>query len=368
MRCNRQVWALAILLAAAVAARADDQVFYRDPESGKDAEARGVIEFEAPAGLRIKAKAGPLDVAATHVQAVVYQSDKLAALEFRGPVGKEERALLTGPREAAHRRSLLAEALEGYQDLDARARDDARVHRYLQYRIARVQALQAREDASRIDAAIAALRAYKDNFAAGWEVAPAMKLLAQLLEEKGDPAAASKVYDEMAALPGIGGEARQEAEAQSVRMLVRSGSYAEAEAKLRSLAGSAPRQGPRRALLDICLVQSRMAQGNLQEAEQRLREALQSTTDPVLRGVAYNLLGDYYRAKGQPDEAFWHYLRVDVIYNQDRQEHAKALFHLAKLYATARRDPVRAGECLRRLRGAEFAGTTYQREAGEADK
>src|SRR5262249_25082223 len=150
--------------------------------------------------------------------------------------------------------------------------------RYLQYRIARVLALQAREDPGRSDAAVAALTGYKNNFPDGWEVVPALKLLAQLLEERDDAAGASKVYDELAALPGVPGELRHEAEAQAVRMLVRGGKYAEAETKLRALEGSAPRDGPRRALLDICLVQSRMAQGCFDGAEPRLRAALKATT------------------------------------------------------------------------------------------
>jgi len=48
--------------------------------------------------------------------------------------------------------------------------------------------------------------------------------------------------------------------------------------------------------------------------------------------VAYNSLGDCYRLNGRPKEALWPYLWVDVIYHQDKQEHAKAIAQLAKLF------------------------------------
>ena len=63
-----------------------------------------------------------------------------------------------------------------------------------------------------------------------------------------------------------------------------------------------------------------------------LRCIIAKTTDKDLKALAYNALGDCYRLNSQPKEALWPYLWVDVIYHQDRQEHAKAMAALAKLF------------------------------------
>jgi hypothetical protein len=87
-----------------------------------------------------------------------------------------------------------------------------------------------------------------------------------------------------------------------------------------------------------------------------------------VRAAAHNLLGDYYLAKGQPEPAFWEYLYVDTLYTQDRDEHAKALYHLSTLFDKVKRDPARAKQCSERLKDKQFAGTLYQRRAAGESK
>jgi len=84
-----------------------------------------------------------------------------------------------------------------------------------------------------------------------------------------------------------------------------------------------------------------------------------------VRAAAHNGLGDYYREKGQVEEAFWHYLRVDVLYSQDLEEQARALYWLSKLYEKKAfegraGDPERAKNCRDRLLDARFAKTEFQ--------
>ncbi len=84
--------------------------------------------------------------------------------------------------------------------------------------------------------------------------------------------------------------------------------------------------------------------------------------------MAYNLLGDYYSRKGQAEEAFWNYLRVDAMYNEDIEEQAKALYRLTTLFDKVKKDPIRGKEYADRLQGTRFAGTTYQKLAKPAEK
>jgi tetratricopeptide (TPR) repeat protein len=243
--------------------------------------------------------------------------------------------------------------------------DEANAHRFVQYKICEILFLIAREEPAQADPATAALTAYKGRFASGWEIVPALKMLGQLLEEKGDTQAASQAYAELSALPDVPKKVKQEGDMLAVRVLLRGGQYADAEKRLKELQLDLPPNDPQRTYADVCLVQAQLAQGNLDQIEPRLQAALKATSDPAVRAVAHNLLGDYYRVKGQLDPAFWNYLRVDVLYNQDREETAKALYHLSKLFDKAKKDLGRAEDCLRRLKGPEFAGTAFQRKANE---
>jgi hypothetical protein len=349
------------------AAWAEDQVFRRDA-AGKETDVRGVIEAESPAGIRIKTREGVQEVPARDVRAVVYKSDRLATLEVRRPWGRESQALTTAPDEVARRRTLLEEALQLYRDLEVRSREETALHRYFVYKIAQVQALLARDDPSRLDAAAAALAACKNDLAGGWEVVPAMRLLAEILAQQGKPEAAAKAYDELAGVLGVPDELRQESRVQAVRMLLRGRKYAEAEPRLKALQAELPKQGPQRAFLDVCLVQGRMARNDLDGAEPLLQGALKTSADPDVRAAAHNLLGEYCLRKARPEEAFWHFLRVDALYEQDREEHARALYHLARLFDKVKSDPARADACHKRLLGPEFAGTAYRQLEEEGKK
>jgi hypothetical protein len=348
----------------------DDRVTYHDPAMNKEVEILGTIEEETPAGIKLKTKMGTKIIPALDVRSVIYQSTlggKVTALEFRQPLGKELRAQQPG-QKPAERLKLLDEAITGYKAVDAQVKDEANAHRYLQYRLAAVQAMLARDDPTRLDAAIAGLTSFKTDFGTGWEIAPALKLLANLLEEKGDTEGASKIYEELASVPGVPQEIKQESELLTIRLLLRSRKFADAENKVKALKASLPKDAAQQPFLDICLVQSQMAQGNVAQAEAQLLGVLKTATDGAQRGVAHNLLGDYWLKKDKPEEAFWHYLQVDVLYNQDREEHSKALYQLTKLFDKVKNDRARAEECRKRLLGADFTGTSYQRLAADEKK
>ncbi len=269
MKRVRYPAALLVLAGAAMLAWAEDQITYLDPATRKEVTVKGVIDKEDPGGIRIKTTMAKKeiikDIPATDVRSVNYGSKKVTALEFSQPQGKEARALQPGTR-AANRTALLDEALRAYKDLDTQVRDEPNAHRYLQWKIAEVLAHQAKDDPAKLDAAVAALTAYKNDFSTGWEVVPCLKLLAQVLEDKGDAAGASQAYADLAALPDLPRELKQESEILGVRLLLRVRKFAQAEAKLKALQAGLARNDPQRAFVDVCLVQSQMAQGNLTQA------------------------------------------------------------------------------------------------------
>ena len=148
-----------------------------------------------------------------------------------------------------------------------------------------------------------------------------------------------------------------------VRMLLHADKFGEAEQKLKSVGAAMKPDDPQRGFVQVYLAQTQVAQGHAKEAEAPLRAVLRTATDDALKGLAYNALGDFYQQNKQPEEAFWQYLRVEVLYGQDREEHARALYNLWKLFESVRADQPRSKECLDRLKDKAFAGTDYQARA-----
>ncbi len=104
-----------------------------------------------------------------------------------------------------------------------------------------------------------------------------------------------------------------------------------------------------------------MKQGNTTEALGELDKILQNSNDPDPRGVVYNLLGDYYLAQSPPqsENAFWSYLRVHILYKDNPEEHAKALYNLYKLFDSVKQDHGKAMECYQALKREDLARTEY---------
>jgi hypothetical protein len=357
--------AAAFVLAVSCAlgtARAQDTVLFRDPARGKEEQVTGVIEAETPAGIRIRpARGAARDVAPDDIHEVRYKT-KVAALTYRDPFGKE-RAALEEKRDEPRRR-LLDEALKGFQTLAPEVKDVPNAHRYIQYKTAGVLARLAEVDSSQRDAAVAALAAFRKEHPGGWEIAPALKQLARLQEEKGDVESAGQTYADLASVPSIPRDARLEAELLAGRLLIRAAKYPSAEARLQALAASLAPGAPQRAAAEVYLAQAHLAQGKADQAEAQARSVLDGTADGAVLAAAHNLLGDCLLRNGKPEDAFWEYLKVDVLYGQDREEHARALYHLAELFDKVKNDPVRARECRTRVEDKQqFGGTEYHRKA-----
>jgi len=347
-----------VLFIAAASSQAQDVVVRRDPRGGKDVSVSGTIEQESPAGVKIKVGKESQLIPSEDILSVAYRLPTVSEIEFGTPYGKEQQAMTkAGPV----RKVELADVLKQYQDLEKKVKGTPNALRYIQYREAMLAVDRAKDDPA-VDA-VAALNAFRTANSGGWEIVPATKAVADLLEAKGDQAGARAAYEELAANPEAPPAVQLAANLQVARLLSRDGKYADAEQKLKAVAAGLKPDDPQRTYVQVSLAQTQVAQGNLKEAEAPLKAAIQGAGDDHLKSLAYNALGDYYLQNKQPDEAFWQYLRVDVVYNQDREEHARALYHLWKLFETARGDQSRSNESLQKLEDKSLAGTDYQARA-----
>ena len=77
---------------------------------------------------------------------------------------------------------------------------------------------------------------------------------------------------------------------------------------------------------------------------------------------------DFFERAGFSDQAMeklkaarWEFLWVDVIYNQDAREHAKALYYLFRIFSELGEED-RAQECAQALQAERYNGTSYQQK------
>jgi hypothetical protein len=349
----------ALLLMLAGATLAEDRVLFHNRTTKKDDEVRGKIEEETPGGIKIKDKRTKQTrmVPAADIQQVIY--DALDVVTFRTPDGKQNAARRAATAKA--RAALLTTALEGYADLEKKLVGHPNARRYIRFRIAETTALQAQDNPAQAETAIKLLAEFKKDAPGGWEILPALKILAKLQEDAGKVDDARKSYEELAEVPDVPRELKQESEILVGRLLLRVGRFADAEKRLEKLDASMSAGDAQRPFVKAYLAESRIGQNKLAGVEKQLTEVIRGNNDPRVRGTAYNLLGDYYRKTGKQASAFWSYLRVDAMYNEDPEEHAKALYYLSSLFDKEKKDPIRGKECSDRLKGKRFAGTVYQK-------
>jgi hypothetical protein len=373
-----------LALGAGVVARAEDLVYVskRPGEKVAPPPMKGKIEEEGPYGIKIKPpgkKAKVELVPAAQILKVMYDTEPvMARLDFRRPFNAEDQALdmeaalakaktdKERARARAKRDALLETALKGYRDLEGKLAGSPHARRHVRYKIAHVLVLQARdEDREKVGAAIEALKAFAADNSSGWQIVGALRTLGKLQEKAGKTDDARKTYEALSEVPDVPADVKQESEVLVARLYLRGKKYPEAEKKLAALEGSLPAGDAMRAYVMVYRAESQLGQGNLKPVEKQLQAALRATSDDRVRALAHNLLGDYYWRQGKNEEAFWQYLRVDVVYNQDPEEHAKALYYLSKLFDQVKGQPARAKECAARLAEPLFAGTLYQRLANE---
>jgi hypothetical protein len=350
-------------LLGAAAAPAQDQIRYFNRKTQKEDSVKATVTAETPGKITYQVGSGkPEDVAAVDILEIRYQAPRaLNALEYRAPFAREDRALL---EKGAKRVLLLKEALQGYQDILPKLAG-ARAHqRNTAFRATQVLAALAEADPNGAEAAVTELRKFIAEQGDGWQLVPATKSLVRMLEIKGDQADILAAYDDAARNPAVTPEVRREFGLLATRHLLRRGKAAEAAARLKTVREGVARDDPLLPRLEVYQAACALAAGRAEGVDRALQKVIGGDADNDVKALARNTLGDYFLARGDKEEAFWQYLWVDITYNQDREELARALYQLSRLYADVRKDTVRARECLERLADEkEFGGLELHKKA-----
>src|SRR5262249_51221750 len=149
------------------------------------------------------------------------------------------------------------------------------------------------------------LAQFKKEHADGWQIGSCAKLLARLQLDKGDFEGALKTYSDLAALPGLSKETKQECDLLAARAMIRAKKLDEAEKRLQAIMQALPAEDPQAVRARIHLAECRGASGKLDDAVRSLEELIAKMSDSELKALAYNTLGDCYRYNNKPKDALW---------------------------------------------------------------
>lgn len=327
---TRMALTSAALLVVVAAAPADDTVHFRDrtakPE--KAASLTGRITAETVNSVKIKPTVGAeREIAASDILEITYEVPGAVKLTLNGAMKLEQQR---GPGAAG--RKALEDAAKDYQAvLKGLNEKYASASRHMQYKILTIQAALATDKVQQLQCADG-LDKFRNQYANSWHLLAVVRMQATLLLncDKFDDAA--RIFDETAKNPALNKETRQEVELAAIDALMRAQKFADVEKRIESALTTLATNDPHTVRLKIYQIGCQVKKADIAKVEPQLREIIEKATDPNLRALAYNTLGDCFFANGLKKDAEWAYLWVDVVYNQDRSEHLKALERLVRVF------------------------------------
>lgn len=331
---RRSVLALAGMLAFAAAAPAQlrDTVYYRDrtakPE--KTVEFTGTVTEETVNGIKVKPQVGPeRTFAVADIVDVVYAPPRVLEIPFQ-PLLNGESALRTGAADKAKMDKLVKD----YTTFVNNSLKDTKapsLRRHIQYRMAVLKAALAEKREDQVEV-IRQFDQVRKEVAGSWQLLPAVRQEVAILADQERLDDAARVLDETAKVQGLAKEVKQELELTHIDVMIRAGKAAEVEGKIAEALQTVAAGDPMATKLKVYQLAAQAGKGDPDKAAAQLKTIIDQAQDNSLKALAYNTLGDCYSAKGLKKDAMWAYLWVDVVYNQDRSEHAKAVERLSRVF------------------------------------
>ena len=347
---------------------AQDAVKFVDKTKKGESELNGLITGDSVKGLLIKIQKDPNPklIPAVDIINVTYSSTAIGSIELKSALGKEIRANLPGTKEA-DKLKLYDESIKDISELLPKLKSDMRLSKYLNFRIAKVKADLAKIKPEALPDAIKALNLVRLDNPDSWMTLGSFKIEAELQEIKGNFDAALKLYQGMGKLPGVPKEIKTDSDFLILKLLMRTNRMAEAESKLKEVESLILEGDPRRSQVLLVKTQANLLNNQLNSIEVDLNKVIDLSDETFTRSKAFNLLGEFYLKKNKDAEAFWAFLIVDTLYNQDTDEHAKALYHLSILFDKIKNDPIRARQSRDKLLDPIYLKSEYQNKVS-ADK
>jgi tetratricopeptide (TPR) repeat protein len=292
---------------------------YRVKDSGKEDEITGTIQEESAEGIALKTSKGPKRIPAEDILDVDYPSPNFA----------ESQTLRRAQKAEKDRK--LEEALSQYQKI--KPTTDKRFTRHVEYKIALITAKLADSDETQVKPAIELFEKYVKNHPDSWQIINVPKTVIPLQIRIRDIEGAQRILDTLSASQKLPPGLRQEVNVMTARILMEGRKYDEAEKKLADLLKTTKDEG-QLLRLRISHAECLAASNKVPQAKTELQEVIAKTNNPDTKAAALNTLGECLKNNNEAREAMWNFLFVDVLYNQNKDEHYRAIKNLAEVFKT----------------------------------
>jgi predicted negative regulator of RcsB-dependent stress response len=340
-------------------ARAQDTVYLKDAKKSIS----GIVTDESAKGVQLK---GHKDlIPAQSIRDIEYdvQPTELRLSVYRPAVALVKKAVEAAPDQ---RLKLLEPALKACLAAVPKLARQPFAQTQTEYQVANLYTLKAEADGKQTSRflAVTKLKDFKTKHPNAWQTPGVLVTLAKLQVEQKDFDEAGQTLKALTEAP-VSEDIRQNAELMIARLPLAAGRYEQAEKKLAALAAKLPPGSVFAQRAQLGQAEALAALKKLPEAKGLLQKLLKETQDRDARATAYNTLGYCDLQAGQVQDALWAFLWVDVIYNQNKEEHARALYYLHQVF-TRLNDGEHAQECLDALlHDRQYEGLEYQRKAQE---
>lgn len=267
------------------------------------------------------------------------------------------------PSKDAKRKANLESARRKYEDSLAKlgpGQEFAR--RHLVFKVGMLSLRQAQENGAPLAVAVAKLTEFKTKYPDSWQIGRCLRALAQLHVDAKQFKEADRIYKELITA-NVSADAKHQAEILAARAVLASGNHQAAEDALKSIINKHARDSKHAQRARIVQAECMIAAKKSPEAVKVIRQVIKETNDKSTKAAAYNVLGKSLYDAEQLKEARWEFLWVDMVYNQDKTEHARALYYLWKIFDRLG-EADRAAECRETLLGErQFTASDWYRRA-----
>lgn len=263
---------------------------------------------------------------------------------------------------AAYRRGQFNEAKTGLQGINLDEIQDKWVKEEIAFMLASIDAKSALAGDGDKRAAGTSLVGFVNNYGSSFHYFEAVELIAHLLYSVGDFENSAVYYQKLVDSPW--GEMTVYGTLRLGHATVGRGAFPEALAHYEKVAGFNATTPEQRAIVAEaqagrarCLGETGKASEGLAAVEKIIKDN-NPNTQKKLYGQAYNAQGVCYRKNNQNKDAILAFLHTHLIFNQDADAHAEALYHLTQLWeAESKAD--RASDT-KTLLQQKYAGTFWE--------
>jgi tetratricopeptide (TPR) repeat protein len=329
----------AVATARAQTAQSPDRVIFLDSLK-REAKSGKIIE-ETPAQITME---GNVRIAMTEVKDVTYVG-RLAPTRRASYTGaiKAEEAIDRAAAGPA-RRTALEAAIKAYRDALPDVKGIAFARRQFDYKVAVLTATLAGDDGSQRNTAIELLTKFLKEHGDGWQIVRAARTLADLQVADEDYQGASGTLKGLLGTKGLLGDMNAAITRQLIEVLLNARDYQQAAALIdKTLAQTKADSAAAFSLRLLKFQADGSMTGQLDRVVKQIDGLIVATRDRRQLADCYNTKANLLLANGQPKEALYEFLFVDLIYGDEGSEQAKACAELSRLFDKIKQ-PARARE------------------------